>query len=554
MNAMPQSARVDAKRARPMSTVPKLALGAGWRVGKITPSRGLAGANGMRFGPDGQLYIASAFGSAVARVDVDGGAWTIVCGAADGIVSPDDLAFSGEVMYVAECMNARVSAWHGGHARVIADDLSGANGIDAFEGRLFVGQFLPEGKLWEIFPTGGSPRLLADGLPGPNGLCASPDGHVYFVQVFTGEVMRVPMDGGEVERVVGGLSAPSSVRLGSDGTIYAAQGGTGDVSMIDPRTGTLRTFAQSRPGIDNLAVDGTGRVFISYYIDGGVYELRETGEVRELLPAGLLGPYGIAVTETGVFIADGLAAAGLKSDGQLVPAGKFTDAGFPGYVRGLCRASASHLLTATSEGRVARYDPLAVTSELIRDGLAEPMGIDLRADGRAIVAETGSSRVISIDSVGSVEVVDDDFGRPVGVAVDRSGGIVVSDEERGTVELVGTPRETLLDGLDHPQDITVTSEGIFVVEAGARRLLQLSRDGGEALVVASNLPIGTDQGLRPTLNGLPEMIPGPISPFAGVAADSQGRLYLGGDAIGTIIILEPSINTDPGLERRGGRT
>ena len=143
-----------------MTIGPELALDAGWRVRSITSSRGLAGANGMRFGPDGQLYVASAFGSVVARVDVDGGGWTTACGAADGIVSPDDLAFSGEVMYAAECMNARVSAWHGGHARVIADDLSGANGIDAFEGRLFVGQFLPEGKLWEIFPAGGSPRRL----------------------------------------------------------------------------------------------------------------------------------------------------------------------------------------------------------------------------------------------------------------------------------------------------------------------------------------------------------------------------------------------------------
>ena len=177
--------------------------------------------------------------------------------------------------------------------------------------------------------------------------------------------------------------------------------------------------------------------------------------------------------------------------------------------------------------------------------MAEPMGIDLGADGRAIVAEAGSSRVISIESAGSVEVVDDDFGRPVGVAVDRAGGIVVSDEARGTVERLAGTREILLDGLDHPQGIAVTPQGIFVVEAGARRLLQLPRHGGEAVAVASNLPIGTDQGLRPTLNGLPEMIPGPISPFAGVAADSQGRLYVGGDETGIIIVLEPNIDTAP---------
>jgi sugar lactone lactonase YvrE len=492
----------------------------------------------MRFGPDGGLYVASAFGSTVSRIDPHGREWTTVCSAADGIVSPDDLTFIGSTLYVAECMNARVSAWVDGRTRVVADGLPGANGIDAFESRLFVDQFLPEGKLWEIFPDGGAPRLLADGLAGPNGFCASPDGFIYFVQVFTGEVMRVAMDGGDVELVIGGLSAPSSVRLGPEGALYVSQGGSGEVSILNPRTRETRTFGRSRPGIDNLAVDSDGRVFISYYIDGAVYELSASNVVRELMPPGLLGPYGVTVNDAGVYIADGLAMVSLAPDGELLPAGKFTDQGFPGYVRGLAAGSTSDLLVTTSEGGVARYDPVSVSSDLIAEGLAEPMGLDRRSDGATIVAEAGLARVVAISADGSVEVVDGNFERPVGIAVDRAGRILVSDEEHGTVEqLDGEPR-MLLDGLDHPQDIAVTPSGIFVVEAGARRLLRIPAEGGRVFTVASNLPIGSEQGLRPILGGLPEMIPGPISPFAGVAVDSRQRVYIGGDASGVVTVLD----------------
>ena len=171
-------------------------------------------------------------------------------------------------------------------------------------------------------------------------MCGSPDGHMYFVQVFTGEVRRVPMDGGALETVADGLAAPSSVRLGPDGLIYVSQGGSGAVATIDPTTRAVTTIARARPGIDNLAVDDDGRVFISYYVDGAVYEITGETDLRELIPPGLLGPYGVAVTSTGVHVADGLAASRLQENGKPQAASKFTDAGFPGLYVGSARLAA----------------------------------------------------------------------------------------------------------------------------------------------------------------------------------------------------------------------
>ena len=42
----------------------------GWAVSRITPPSALFGANGMRVGPDGRLYVAQAFGSQVSAIDV----------------------------------------------------------------------------------------------------------------------------------------------------------------------------------------------------------------------------------------------------------------------------------------------------------------------------------------------------------------------------------------------------------------------------------------------------------------------------------------------------
>jgi hypothetical protein len=67
----------------------------GWRLRNATSPRGLPGANGLRWGPDGLLYNASAYGSTLSRVDVDTGELEILSSQRpDESVTPDDLALS----------------------------------------------------------------------------------------------------------------------------------------------------------------------------------------------------------------------------------------------------------------------------------------------------------------------------------------------------------------------------------------------------------------------------------------------------------------------------
>lgn len=512
--------------------------GPGWRVAHMTSPRGLSGSNGVRIGPDGGVYVVSAFGSEIARVDPDSGELAIVSPKGDGIVSPDDLAFdSAGTMFVTECMDARVSVREpDGSVRVLADGIRGANGIDVFEDRIFVDEFLPSGRMLEVFRDGRAPRVLAEDLIGANGMSVGPDRHIYAVQVFTGDVIRLPIDGdGPVETFLSGLAAPSSVRFRSDGLMYVSLGGSGEVLTADIRTGETTTLVRTRAGIDNLDVDPAGRVFISYYIDGAVMEALGDDAVRELVPPGLMVPYGLAVVDGDLHVADGFGTARVRGDGPVERLGKITDEGFPGYVRGLGTQDGRCFWT-TTDGAVSTFDPIGRTGERLVDGLADPAGVDVLADGTLVVAETAAGRVTAIAAGGSTTVLAEGLGRPVGIAVAAGDAVFVTDQDRGQVlRVAGGAAEVVLDGLDAPQGIAVSGGELFVLEAGSGRVLCAPAGGGEPSVVATGVPVVATS--PETLNGLPDMIPGPMHPFADVAAD-ESRVYVGGDATGVVIVLE----------------
>src|ERR1700730_11223717 len=83
----------------------------GWNVSRITAPSMLFGANGMRVGPDGRLYVAQAFGSQVSAIDVASGAVTTISPVGGPIVAPDDLAFDSRgILYITEVMSERVCA------------------------------------------------------------------------------------------------------------------------------------------------------------------------------------------------------------------------------------------------------------------------------------------------------------------------------------------------------------------------------------------------------------------------------------------------------------
>ena len=190
------------------------------------------------------------------------------------------------------------------------------------------------------------------------------------------------------------------------------QGGNGHITRIDPSTRDVATVAFCPPGIDNLDLDPSGRIFVSYYIDGRIIEATAATRGGRFVAPGLMAPYGVACLGDVVHIADGLGAAKMEADGTIARIGKFTDPGFPGYVRGLASGEDGRLLATTSEGRLAHYDPESVESELIVDGLEEPSGAAAVDDGSVVVAESSAGRVCAIRPDGSRSVIVEDSPDP----------------------------------------------------------------------------------------------------------------------------------------------
>ncbi len=513
-------------------------LAEGWRLQRVTPSSRLFGANGLRTGPDGRIYIAQVTGSQISALDVATGRLDTVSAKGGDIIAPDDVAFDpAGNLYATEVMDGRVSRRDtAGHSRVLRDDVPSANGITFFRDRLFIGECRDGGRLLEFDLAGGPPRVLLESAPSPNAMEVGPDGLLYFPLMGANEIWRIDPDGGEPECVAGGLGVPDAVKFDSTGCIVSTQVHSGQVLRIDPRNGERSVLATLNPGLDNLTFVGK-RLFVSNFT-GEITEILSGGESRSVLPGGLNWPLDLAVGADGnLYIADGTYLYVLGPDATLRTAGMLFSPGYPGFLRGLAARSAGEFIVTTSNGQVSRYRPDNSESEVLADGFDQLYGVAVGPDGTVVTAELGAGRVLSIRA-GVVEVLASGLNDPAGVAIAPDGACLVTESGAGRViKVAGTESTTVLDGLQHPQGILVRGGQVYLVDAGAKELVAFDLEGGSRRVIAADLPVGAPPGVIPKpLRGMPPFS-GPQGPFAGIAAGPDGALYVSADADGSVLAL-----------------
>jgi sugar lactone lactonase YvrE len=511
-------------------------LADGWTLRRLTAPSRLFGANGLRTGPDGRIYIAQVTGSQISALDPTTGRLETVSAKGSDIIAPDDVAFDPHGnLYATEVMDGRVSMRDAaGHTRVLRDDVPSANGITFHRGRLFIGECREGGRLLEFDLAGGEPRVLLENAPSPNAMEVGPDGLLYFPLMLANEIWRIDPDGGEPERVAADLGVPDAVKFDSRGRIVSTQVHSGQVLRIDPRSGERTVLANLNPGLDNLTFVGD-RLFVSNFT-GEITEILDGGESRAVLPGGLNWPLDLAVGGDGnLYIADGTYFYVVQADGTLRTAGMLFSPGYPGFVRGLAATGVGEVVVTTSNGQVARYRPDSNESEVLAEGFDQLYGVAVSPTGAVLAAELGAGRVLSIRS-GEVEVLASGLSEPIGVAIAPDGACLVSEAGAGrVVKLDGTG--TILDGLQRPQGILVRDGLVYVVDAGAKELVAFDPDTGSRQTIASDLPVGAPPGVLPKpLLGMPPFS-GPQGPFAGIAAGPDGTLYVSADAEGSVLAL-----------------
>lgn len=508
-----------------------------WNVERCTEPNRLWGSNGVAFGPDGRLYVAQFLAGQISAVDVASGDVEVVVPMDGPVQSPDDLAFGADgSMYITDLVPGRV--WRRdllGAYTLVSDEMEVPNGIACVGDRLFVNEMKFDGRLVELSTDGGL-RVLADGLALGNAMQLGPDGCLYYPHMITGQVFRVSLDDGAPELVAEDVHQPVAVRFDKGGVLTVLSGGVaGIVTRVDLfGTGARTVVTSGVTGLDNAAFDDENRMFVSSFASGGIAEMHPDGRTRQIVPQGLVGPYGVAVDRRGtVHLADHYRLAGL--DGDTVTTQQMLMA-----THGIT-ADNGLLHTTSQYGEVRTLEAEQGTVRVRASGLNRPTGIAVREDGALVVAETGAGRVVAIDDGDVLTVLVEGLEHPVDVALDEEQRCYVSDDRSGAVLRIDDGKAvSIADGLAAPQGLVIRDGELFVVETGRRRLLAISLVTGEIRVDAEDLAVGLPPGVTRADPALfTHQLPGSPRQFAGLAAGPDGSLYVSANGEGSLVRLAP---------------
>ncbi|HAD09716.1 MAG TPA: gluconolaconase [Porticoccaceae bacterium] len=503
-------------------------LAEGWSCSHVTPPSALFGANGIQFGTDGRLYVAQAMGNQVTAIDTHTGEHEVISPNGGPIIGPDDVAFdSAGNMYSTEVMSERVSMrTPDGRVSIVSDGLPSANGVTVFNERLFIDEHRPGGGLFELYPHDDRPpRQIAENLSGPNALAGGPDGKLYFPLVPEGEIWRADPETGALEKVTEGLFHPTAAKFTPAGELVSPQAGNGEVAKIDTVTGEQTVIAKVRPGIDNLAFDAEGRLYLSHFVDGGVAEVSMDGSSAErvLAEPGWVGPWGIAADASGTcFIVDCLSLVRLEPSGERSSVGSPLDKSAPRFVRAVAAGHPGEFLMTTARGDVIRYQFASERSDMLVAKQGQLKGLCLGDDGLVYVVKDDNGSVFTVDSEGGMTTLVEGLAEPKDVCV-HEGVCYISETGAGRVVAVDSAGTVspILEGLADPRGLAAMGDELFVLDRGGRKLWSVNlKDGNRATTIAENLPTGADC---------------PLDLAGGLCRGSDGNLLVAADGEGSIL-------------------
>jgi sugar lactone lactonase YvrE len=488
------------------------------------------GANGIVFDGLDQLYIASVLGDEILLIDRQTGETISTVGANQRVVGPDDVAVGPDgSLYWTSFSTGEVVRLTPEGARSAQLLAPGVNGIAfADDGRLFVTTIFMGDVLYEVDPDlTEPPQVIMGNLGFLNGMDFGPDGNLYGPVWTKGRILRIDVDTGESIVIADGFDTPAAVKFGPDGWLYVVDQVTGEVSQVDTETGAKEVLATLMPGLDNLACDSEGRVFVSNGQDGSVFEILLGGTARTVCAGGMIAPGGVAVLGgpggESVFVADFWTLREFDGKTGEPRSVKRHLISRPGSITTPFNVSADgDNLIVTSwlfANAVQVYDPEAQEVLESYEDLKSPLNA-IRFQGDIIVAELGTSSILRIDPEDPERrsVLAKGLGAPAGLAV-TDDDLYVSDWVTGLILQVvkdGVVLEqptVVAKGLTYPEGLAVDTDGsLLVVEGETGCIKRVDPETGGISVVAT--------GLSPCLPGNH-----PTWIFNAVAVGPSGTIY-----------------------------
>jgi sugar lactone lactonase YvrE len=519
----------------------------------LVPGSWFHGVHGLAFNKDDQLFAGSVLGQTIYRVQIDSGE-------VDRFIEPpigmaDDIAFAedGSMAWTAFLMG-KVYLRRGNKTIEIANGLSGPNSI-AFtkDGRLFVSEVFLGDALYEIDIKNvdkpdfkplarGELRRVAEKLGGLNGFeINKDDGFLYGPLWFKGQAVKINIETGAVEVLADGFRIPAAANIDpqSRDDLYVLDTGTGSVWKVSLTSKAKRLVATLKPGLDNLAFDSRGRLFVTSMTDNGVILVdKVTGASRTIVEGKLAIPSDIAVvSENGkdtVHVADVFSYRTIDGQSGAVSDVLRVQGDTHSYPLGISVGPHNVLLSSWFSNTVEKVDRKTGKLGATLADFTAPVDAVEMADGTLYVAELGSGNLIKVAPDGKERsTVAKELRGPAALAKGRDNVLYVTENAAGAVTQidVGTgARKVVADGLAGPEGIDVGPDGkLYVAEVGQKRIVAIDPASGAKTVIASNLDIGL------------ESYPGgpPMLVTTGVAVGSGGAIYVSSDRRNAMYKLTP---------------
>ncbi len=517
------------------------------------PGSWFHGVHGLAFNKDDQLFAGSVVGQAIYRVQVDSGE-------VDRLVEPpvgmaDDIAFAedGSMAWTAFLLG-KVYLRRGNKTIEVANGLSGPNSI-AFgkDGRLFVSEVFLGDALYEIdIKNVDKPefksiarndlRRIADKLGGLNGFeINKDDGFLYGPLWFKGQAVKINVDTGAVEVIASGFTTPAAANIDPQirDDLYVVDTATGSVWKVSLTSKAKRLVATLRSGLDNLAFDSRGRLFVSSMTDNGIYLVdKVTGASRTIVEGKLAIPADLAVaSEHGkdtVHVADVFSYRTVDGGNGAVSDVLRVHGDTHAYPLGISIGPRHVLLSSWFSMTVEKVDRKTGKLVATLSDFAAPVDALEAADGTVYVAELATGNLVKVSADGKTRsTVVKELRGPVALAQGPGNAIYVTEVAAGAVSQIDVgsgARKVVADGLAGPEGIDVGPDGrLYVAEVGQKRVVAIDPATGAKTVIASNLDIG----LEPFPGGPPALVP------TGVAVGKTGAVYVSSDRRNAMYKLTP---------------
>jgi sugar lactone lactonase YvrE len=494
----------------------------------------LHGANGLYFGPEGNLYIASVMGREIVAMDPDDGQILDRIGPEYAAGMPDDLTFGpdGALYWTAIWTGDVMKRAPGGTPESIANLGQGVNAITFSEdGRLFVALDFFGMGLYEIDPDGvDPPRVILPDVMNLNGFDFGPDGLLYG-PLFGQEIVRIDVDAATIETVSdfpGG-----AVKFDSQGRLHAVAQDTGQVARIDTETGAIDVIATLHDGLDNLAFDAYDRLFVSNADDGDIIEVMKHGRARTVSPGGLIVASGVAIApgapgEESVWVADYWSLRHYAGhSGRLLSQQRASVTGSRIQPFTLAMDGDRAIVSSWVLNAVQVWDP--TTGDILAHYPIPNIPMNaIPFQGDLVIAELMSGQVVRMTPPGGSTPIGQ-FAVPVGLA-STGDDLWVGDFWMGAVFQVVQdgalldPPSLVASGLAGPEGLAVGQDGdLLVVESAAGRLSRIDLATGEVSTLMEGL-----QFLPATPADVPTLS------FNGVAVAPSGAIYVTEDGTNTL--------------------